>query len=200
MSLGGLVLCGGRSRRFGAEKALAELGGRPLAAIIAEVLGAAGDRVGVSAAEGSGAAGWARSRGFEVIPDGGTPFNGPLFGVLAGLHWAASWGADGLVTAPCDVPLLPADYASRLAAAVVCPLGVVAVDDRSKVQPLCALWPTKARDGLAEALRGDRHAAARDIIKDLGFRQVQFDEPNAFFNVNSPADLDAIRSSRAESS
>jgi molybdopterin-guanine dinucleotide biosynthesis protein A len=193
VSLGGVILCGGRSSRFGSEKAIAELDGQPLVAIVAAVLCASCDRVCVSAPAGCGAARWAMSGGLEVISDGQGPHRGPLFGVLAGLRWAESLNIALMVTAPCDVPRLPFDFVSRLAAAPSAQRGAVAANERGETQPLCALWPRAARTDLEAALSAGGHPAVRDLLKDLGFQKVVFDELGAFVNVNTPHDLNGVR-------
>jgi len=191
--IAGLVLCGGRSRRFGSEKALAQLAGEPLIAHVAEVLAHGCERVAVNAPLGGEVASWAGRRGMEVKPDAEGSCYGPLCGVLAGLRWARAEGIGMLITAPCDVPWLPPDFVARLAGAIGDSAGTVAVDAKGDVQPLCALWRIETRRDLAEALKQEHHPPARRLVCDLGFEAVQFGDPRAFLNVNTPADLHAAR-------
>src|SRR5690348_4095271 len=106
--LAGLVLAGGQSSRFGADKALAVLNGETLAGRMARMMRAQCGRVALSAK--------APLLGADLLTladPAGAPA-GPLSGVLAGLRWAGSTGAEWLVTAPCDTPLLPPDFPTRL--------------------------------------------------------------------------------------
>src|SRR5689334_23373453 len=100
-TIAGLVLAGGQSSRFGGNKALAVLDGETLAGRMARLLGAHCSHVALSAN--------APLPGIDLptLPDPPGAQAGPLSGVLAGLRWAKSLGAQWLVTAPCDTPLLP---------------------------------------------------------------------------------------------
>ncbi len=137
------ILAGGESRRFGADKAMAEIGGAPMIAHVARALNA--DALAVV---GNGAA--AAALGAVALSDPACALRGPLAGVLAALEWAETLGASWLITAPCDVPLLPPDFGARLIAAAEAagaPAAHAATSDG--VHALCAAW----RPFLAGALR-----------------------------------------------
>jgi molybdopterin-guanine dinucleotide biosynthesis protein A len=180
------VLAGGRSSRFGAEKALAELEGRSLFDRVFAVLAAGCSKVAVSAREGSQMAELAAARGLERLDDPPNAAAGPLSGVLAGLVWAQGQGADLLATAPCDTPLLPADLVQRLACAGR-PVAVARAPDG--LHPLCGLWRTSLAEPLAALLANGRHPPVRDAVFALGGCAVDFDAASAFANVNSRDDL-----------
>ena len=67
--IAGLILAGGRSSRFGQEKALAELGGEPLIARVEKVLARGASPLAVSARTGSAAAAYAAQRRLACLPD-----------------------------------------------------------------------------------------------------------------------------------
>ena len=67
--VGGLILAGGRSSRFGREKAVADLSGQPLIARVRRVLAAGGAQVAVSAPAGSAAAAFATAHGLPCLAD-----------------------------------------------------------------------------------------------------------------------------------
>lgn len=181
----GLVLAGGRSRRFGREKALAEVDGRPMIAAVAAVLARGCAAVAVNAPDGSGAAAFARAAGLELLPDTPGDPEGPLAGVRAGLLWAQSRGAGALVTAPCDTPFLPEDFVARLAAA-----GAPAVAETAEGgQWLCALWGVDLLEPLGRRLAGGAHGPVHALLTEHGAARVAFDRPEAFANVNVPEDL-----------
>ncbi len=85
----GVVIAGGRSRRFGGEKAIAELRGKPLLVWAAERLGRSCARVAVNARPGSDTERLARARTLPVLHDSPGDAEGALAGVKAGLAWAS---------------------------------------------------------------------------------------------------------------
>ncbi len=66
MKTAGLLLAGGHSRRFGAEKAMADFRGKPMIEVVAERF-AKLDGIVVSARAQSGAAAFAINRGYGLI-------------------------------------------------------------------------------------------------------------------------------------
>ncbi len=186
--IAGLVLAGGRSTRFGREKAVAELGARPLIAWVVEVLTAGCGCVAVNAPEGSQAAGFAREHSLTLVSDRPEAPDGPLAGIEAGLAWAREAGAALLATAPCDTPLLPHELVPRLAAALEPQhrAAVACVDEG--LQPLCAVWRTSTLEHVAAATAGGRHPPIRALLADLGAVEVRFAEAGLFANVNTPGD------------
>ncbi|HEV1997469.1 MAG TPA: molybdenum cofactor guanylyltransferase [Candidatus Dormibacteraeota bacterium] len=76
----GLVLCGGESSRMGFDKALLEVDGRPLAAVLADRLAEVCDSVMLA----SGWRGRFGDMGYEEVEDD-VPYAGPLAGIVAGL-------------------------------------------------------------------------------------------------------------------
>ena len=184
----GIVLAGGRSLRFGADKALAELGGRSLLDATLGVLSASCAKLAVSAREGP-IAELAAARGLEWIADSNGAPDGPLAGVLAGLRWAKAAGANLLATAPCDTPLLPADMGARLAKALRDDDGLVFARAPDGVHPLCGLWRVGLIAPLQEMLSAGRHPSVRAAVDQLGGRAVDFPDTAAFLNVNTRTDL-----------
>lgn len=184
----GLVLAGGRSQRFGSDKALGRLGGRTLLEIAVARLGSVCSEVAVSAQPEGPAAALAASLGAPVLADAPAAPRGPLSGVLAGLEWAQTLRADVLLTLPCDAPLLPADLETRLLAAAE---GAVAAVARTPdgLQPLCAAWGVAMTRVLRSALAHGLHPPVHQILIDAGAAEVAFDDDDAFLNVNTPADL-----------
>ena len=184
----GLLLAGGRSRRFGADKALAELGGRSLLDAALGVLAGSCARIAVSSREGP-IADLAGARGLTRLADPDGAPDGPLAGVLAGLLWARSAGGDLLATAPCDTPFLPADMVARLAAALQDDDGVAFARAPDGPHPLCGLWRTRLIEPLGEMLSHGHHPRVREAVRRLGGRPVDFPDGAAFFNVNTREDL-----------
>ncbi|HVK36398.1 MAG TPA: NTP transferase domain-containing protein, partial [Microlunatus sp.] len=94
--LAAVVLAGGGSRRFGADKLAAEIAGRPL---LDHALG------GLPAETAVAVVGPTRvlSRSVTVLRED-PPGGGPAAGLVTGLIWALSTGAAAIVTLPGDAP------------------------------------------------------------------------------------------------
>ena len=187
--MAGLVLAGGRSSRFGGEKAVAVLHGRPLLTWAVERLRASCADVAVNARPRTETEALALADGLTILHDQAGDPDGPLAGVKAGLAWAAGLGAAALAVSPCDAPLLPDDLFARLIAAAG-DGAAMAVTDEGR-QPLCALWPVSALGAVTEALAGGAHPPTWRMLEQLGARPVNFEPADAFTNVNTREDLEA---------
>ncbi len=110
---------------------------------------------------------------------------GPLAGILAGLDWAASLGADALLSVPGDTPLIPPGLAARLA-----PAPSVA-ESGGRRHHLVALWPVAAAPALRAFLARPGPRSVRAFAETLPARPVAF-PGDPFSNVNTPEDLAAL--------
>jgi molybdopterin-guanine dinucleotide biosynthesis protein A len=192
----GLVLAGGRSVRFGSEKAAARLGGSPLLIWAARRLQRTCAVVAANVRPGTEAEGLARAEGLPLLYDMPGDALGPLAGVKVGLIWAQEQGARALAVSPCDVPLLPEDVFARLIKAASS--GPAMVETSEGDQPLCALWPVSALEKVTDALQGGRHPATWRLLQSLGATRVRFQDPRQFANVNTQADLAVIAQELAQ--
>ncbi len=186
--VGGLVLAGGRSSRFGAEKAVQVIGGVALLERSLAALSGVAQVVAVSARPGSGAADLARSLGLPQVTDDPDHPSGPLAGIAAGLAWARAGGVDLLAALACDVPGVDTSILRRL----VLPGGGYAVAG-GRIQSLCAVWPVTVLGALTEALNGGDHPAVHEMLRRSGATAVAFEDPAPFANINSREDLAAFQ-------
>ena len=183
LRIAGIVLAGGLSSRFGANKALALLNGATLAGRMARLLGAHCGHVAVSAGEPL------PGLDLATLPDPSGAPAGPLSGVLAGLRWAKSVGAEWLVTAPCDTPLLPEDFSARLVeAALAANANAAVIVSSDGVHPLCAAWRVTLAPMLEAALAGG-HPSARVFLESLGAVRLRVADEH-LLNINTPSDLE----------
>lgn len=186
----GVVLAGGRSVRFGGEKATAMLAGRPLLMWAVARLRVACVSVAANVRPGTEAEALAAAEGLPRLYDAAGDAAGPLAGVRAGLLWAQELRARALAVSPCDAPLLPDELFPRLIEAAGAG-AAMAVTSRGS-EPLCALWPLSALPVLDAALAGGAHPPTWRVLESLGARRVEFADADAFANVNTRADLAAI--------
>jgi molybdopterin-guanine dinucleotide biosynthesis protein A len=174
----------------GGDKTLLRIGGRPL---LSHILHSLTGQVGTLALSANGDPARFGNFSLPVLPDT-TGFDaGPLAGVLAGLDWAASLGAEALLSVPGDTPFLPGDLARRLANGARTGGAVAASPDsdgRLRRHPTCALWQVGRRHALREALEGGLRKvglwADLQNAATVRFESLPFDP---FFNVNTPDDL-----------
>jgi molybdopterin-guanine dinucleotide biosynthesis protein A len=186
----GVIIAGGRSVRFGGEKAVAMLGDRPLLLWAAERLQRSCSSVAVNARPSTEAESVAERAGLAVLHDDPGDATGPLAGVKVGLRWAQALGARAIAVSPCDVPLLPSDLFARLIEAAGAG-AAMAVTPEGR-QPLCAVWPVSALQTVTDALAHGAHPPTWQLLERLGAAHVTFEDSAAFANVNTRADLEAV--------
>jgi molybdopterin-guanine dinucleotide biosynthesis protein A len=189
-SVVGLVLAGGRSVRFGGEKAVAKLEGRTLLEWAVQRLRAVAADVAVNVRAGTEAEAVAKSLGLPTLYDEAGDALGPLAGVKVGLIWAGQRFASLLAVSPCDAPLLPAELYVRLLEHA--DGGAAMAETRDGRQPLCALWPVTALPAVRAALAGGAHPPTWQMLERLGARKVLFDRPEEFANINTRDDLASV--------
>lgn len=186
--IAGIVLAGGQSRRMGGgDKGLLDLGGRPVIAHVIERLGCA------RAISANGDPARFARFGLPVLPDSVPDWPGPLAGVLAGMDWAAGQGIARILTAAADTPFFPRDLGTRLAAAKAPVVMATGGGDH----PAFAMWEVALRDDLRAALHSGTRRM-RDWMDARGALRVEIPGEDPFFNINTPADLDAARRRLAE--
>lgn len=177
----------------GVDKALLTLAGRPL---IAHLIARLAPQCAPLAINANGDPARFGFTGLTVLPDGMAGQQGPLAGILAGLDWAASIGATGMISAAVDTPFPPADLAQRLChAAGASGVAVAASPDAQgalRLHPTFGLWPVALRHDLRAWLgTGERKVMLWAKVQGAGvadFPPVPFDP---FFNINTPDDLRA---------
>lgn len=188
----GVILAGGQATRMGGgDKGLLPLGGQTL---LQRVLDRLAPQVADVALNANGDPLRFAAFDLPILPDSVTGFAGPLAGVLAGLDWAAGQGAETIVTAAADTPFFPCDLVPQLllrSEGMAHPLVLAATPDAKRGtarHPTFGLWPVALRDDLRAALDGGLRKVVLWTEKHGG-REALFPQEQAFFNVNTPADL-----------
>ena len=167
----GAVLAGGRSSRFGSDKALARMADG-LTLLDHAIAGLA---VHVEAMVICG-----RTRaGFTGVADRPAPDMGPLGGLNAALHYAADHGFIGVLTTGCDMPVYPANLPTALKGDGPAVL---------QGQPLLGYWPATLAPLLDAHLVEANNRSIRGWLDRIGARVVTM--PNLVLpNINRPEDL-----------
>ncbi|MBI5258259.1 MAG: molybdenum cofactor guanylyltransferase MobA [Burkholderiales bacterium] len=188
----GLVLAGGRgSRMGGADKGLQNHLGLPLAL---QALLRLQPQVGAVMINANRNLGAYEAMGVPVWPDAVADYPGPLAGFLAGLeHCETPW----LVTVPCDTPNFPTDRVARLARAAAeadAEIAIAATREAGVLQrqPVFCLMRAALMESLVAFIQGGQ----RKIDRWTGQHrcvEVVFDEADAFFNANTPEELNQLQ-------
>ncbi len=167
----GAVLAGGRSTRFGSDKAAAMLAGHSL---LDHAIAALRPHVDAAIVVGRVVA------GLPPVADWPAPDRGPLGGIAGALRHAAAHGFEQLLSISVDCVRLPPDLRAQLAPAPAF----------LESQPVIGLWPVSACDELETLLSEDRDRSMKAFARRIGARAVAaaFVPPN----INSPGDLDCL--------
>lgn len=162
----GAVLAGGRSRRFGSDKAAAILDGQTLLDHARAALHPHCDAVVVV--------------GRGEVADWPRPDMGPLGGIAAALILASETGFDQLLTASVDCVRLPPGLLDLLEPAPAF----------LDTQPVIGLWPVASLDALKAILTDGSDLAVRAFARRIGARAAASDFVPP--NINSVADLERL--------
>ena len=200
----GVVIAGGESRRYGRPKALALMGGKPMALWALDALGPSFPLRGMVGSE------LFVSRGFGVLsrPDL-LPGLGPMGGLITGLEWAKEMSLGGVFLLGCDMPLIDAGLIKRILAfrgdrkAALVP----ASDGPLGMEPLCAAYGMECLGPARELTRsGPRSMMA--LLNAVDFDLLPLEElgepeevNRVFTNVNTVEDgkkVEAVLEARRE--
>ena len=187
MSISAVLLAGGESKRMVRDKATLLWRDRPLWQWQIEKLRAL--RPGKILLSARSEVNW-RPADVELVLDS-PPSRGPLSGLAATL---AAIETEHLLALGVDLPFMTAEHLQDLSDLAADNIGVVPMID-GKAEPLCAIYPKKARGEFLNALRGDNFSL-QPIIRDLiaGGKMRPMPVPDAsrdlYRNINEPQDLD----------
>ena len=169
----GAVLAGGKSTRFGSDKALAKLGARTLIEHAIAGLQPCCDEVIVVGRSDAPV---------RTIPDWPRPDCGPLAGVAAALREASRGGFASVITSGVDSFDLPGDLVSLLSPPPAF------LDS----QPVVGHWHADARTAAESILMSEGRHSMRAFAEMVCATSVKASSKPA--NINTPADLGAVES------
>jgi molybdopterin-guanine dinucleotide biosynthesis protein A len=181
-----VILAGGQSRRMGSNKALLEIGGKPLISILVERILPVTDRILISSNDVSSY----QFLDFPVIPD---YFTG--HGPLAGFHSTMTRNVCSLyIMLACDLPDLKTPLLQQLVAMAQ---GFDAAIPRTLdglAHPLCAIYRRTCLPSVEHALRRGANKVIDPFLEDsLAVRWISPEEGKFedadLANINTPEDL-----------
>jgi molybdenum cofactor guanylyltransferase len=198
----GLVLAGGRGTRMGGhDKGLQNLNGTPLAlnALLRLQMQQGGHLAECMINANRNLAAY-ESFGVPVWPDTLDGYAGPLAGFLTGLERCET---PYLLTVPCDSPLFPLDLLERMAQAMnregaeMAIASAVEDDGALRAQPVFCLMDVRLLESLVRFTQtGGRKIdqwTAQHRVVEVPFNGPS-DDPRAFYNANTLAELRALES------
>ena len=183
----GYVLAGGKSTRMGRDKALLEIGGKPLIRSAVNLLKALTERVVIlGPAEKYG------FLGLPVLPDL-VPSRGPLSAIYTGLERSGT--AVNLFLA-CDMPLMEETFLKLLVERAPLADAVLLRLDDGSLEPLCAVYNRSCLPTV-QANYENRRFKLSDLFPELRTHylteadlQVLGLDHRIFTNLNHPGDLE----------
>ena len=185
MSITGIILAGGKSRRMGGiDKGLMDFLGKPMVAHVLQRLAPQVDEVLINA---NREAERYAALGPPVVQDDIAGFAGPLAGLHKGMRVAAH---PYVLTVPCDSPLLPMNLVQRLMQGLIERDADLAVAKTgAQAHPVFCLCRKSLLPDLEQFLNdGGRKIDA--WYGRLNVAEVAFDDnPQAFANINTPGEL-----------
>jgi molybdenum cofactor guanylyltransferase len=168
MSVLGAILAGGKSSRFGSDKAIALLNGISLIEHVAVSLSAQSDDIIIVGR---------KHNGYRCIEDHPAPNMGPLAGLAGAMNYAQKSGFDFVLSMGVDTIHTPSNLREMLEPA---PAYVVNCQ-------IIGLWPVTSLVLLDQILSSNERHSMLNFIKRLGAKGVTLQ--TAPSNINIPADL-----------
>jgi len=195
MKTSAIILAGGFSKRFGRDKGLIELAGKPLIIhVLDRVSKVVNETLVVVSSEDQRDAFTTLTRSKTKVVTDKYSLRSPIVGALTGFEKAL--GEYSLLL-PCDTPFVSKEIASLLLDLCVGRSAVIPRWPNRYIEPLHAAYHTKSALNASETAYKEKKLDLRSMIANLGgvryistlvFQQI---DPKlmTLFNVNTPEDL-----------
>lgn len=183
-----VVLAGGAGFRMGGNKPLRTWGEISLLAHALTLARGYADEVAIAVRDAEQLGGRACAPLLLDRPD----IPGPLAGLASALAFARARSTTHVQVLACDMPRLPSDLTSRLAAAMGSQAKVALPVSHGRLHPVCGLWSVDVEPVLVDYLAQGRSslrglaATVGEAVADWGTVQ-----PDPFVNLNTLAELRA---------
>jgi molybdenum cofactor guanylyltransferase len=183
VSICAAILAGGKSERFGCQKALISINGVPVIKLLEEAIRGAGiDEVYISANDS------------DTFTDFGMPVLcdiHPECGPMGGIHSILTHTkTDELLITACDTPGLSSMELTMIidSARANPDVKVIFAESPSGSHPLCAVVRRTILPDIQEAIASAR-CSVNELFKGLIHERVYFEDESPFANLNTPDDL-----------
>lgn len=187
MKTAGLILAGGKSLRLGAHKFQKKLNELTLLERTAVRLLPQVDVMAVNLPRGC------QHPDYTILhePENTGGNAGPLAGVMLGLNWARSMGAEALITMPVDVPFFPNNMVNNLKKAQVGQSPACA-SNGGRRHGLCALWPLTCEPKFRDAFVAKGVRTVNQMLDILAAKEVvaATEDTLMFHNINTVEDIE----------
>ena len=181
------ILCGGKSRRMGQDKAFIRLGEESLLRRLARIGQGFGERL-----VATDHVMMAEETGFRLVPDIRKDCGpvGALYSLLTQIT------SEAVLTLPCDMPYFPAALAQAMLDAMPDEANALLLTSRAgRPYPLCAIVRKRCLPEVAAHVEAGK-LKAMPLMECLGAVQMPLPErfsERALINLNTPEDLETIR-------
>jgi len=181
----GIILAGGKSRRMGIKKGLAELKGKPLIDYAIDLMQQLAGTILISANSKAYDA-----YPFEVVEDV-IPDSGPMGGIYSCLQKSKS---DFNLVVSCDTPFVKPALYWYLLDEVKDHACIVPWHEGEQYEPLCAVYHKSLLVDFSRFLKAGNYKIP-DLFEDVDFlpvkmgRHLSFYHDHLFFNINRRQDL-----------
>ncbi len=179
-----LILAGGNSSRFGSNKAIAGLNGKPVIAHILSQLEPLFSEIIISARDSEDYTGL----GLPVCTDILQGF-GPLAGIHAGLKAASS---EHVFVTACDMPFISKELICRMKKQIYRSKPAAVVSSRGDfIEPFHGFY-SKSLVPVIEETAKTGHCGIFSFLKKIFPAVIESSDEYIFYNVNRPEDLEKL--------
>ena len=183
----GVVLDGGRSKRFGQNKSMVKLGNKTLLEHILYKIKSKFSKIIIVSNEN-------KIKDFTVIKDCIEGQLGPLVGVLSAMKWIKknNFSYSWVATFPCDTPFFNVSIIDEFKkASKLNDSYLYFVKTKEKRHNIFGLWSIKLIETLEEDITKNDHRKVEKWADKVGVKtiNVSYDNIDPFFNINTKEDL-----------
>ncbi|HQO50916.1 MAG TPA: molybdenum cofactor guanylyltransferase [Bacteroidales bacterium] len=179
----GIVLAGGKSNRFGSDKALAVYGELQLIEYSIHVVQPCCDRVVISANSNN-----YKHLGYNVVKDNYSNA-GPLAGIEASMKMFPS---EIYLVASCDIPLINSSIYRKMIQSMKGVQAAVACNKNGQAEPLIAVYAADVYQTIKDHLEKG-HFKANLILEKIRCNYITVDDEVLLRNINTLEQLEQIR-------